>query len=355
MFEIIFYILIFLFIIRLLVSMGSMFFVFRWFSLNRNIKESKDHNFIVVIPVFKEQKIIDETVDYFINGIDYPLNRIKIVIVTTEKENNGQEKSTIDIVKNIKNIINSKLNNEIIIHLHYPKKSGKMVDQCNYAYDYILREFDGRKNMFVALYNADSRPDKNTFKIVSYLSSKKDNQRVFQQSAIFFKNIETLGTNFFSSYLLKASAVFQTRWTLAHEMPRFFRQSFFINKYHKRVFLAHCVGHGLFMRGDFLKEIKEMPSGTVTEDLFFGYILSLLPESINPIPVLEEDDSPATIKSMLRQKYVWFFGPLDHIHYSSYFKNIYEKKFNTSSLLRNWFTVQGVIPAIIWFFQGWVI
>jgi hypothetical protein len=95
-----------------------------------------------------------------------------------------------------------------------------------------------------------------------------------------------------------------------------------------------------------------MPTGTVTEDLFFGYILSVLGESINPIPVLEMAEMPNSFNSALMQKYVWFFGPLDHFNYEKYFL----KKYSCASrLMLRWFTLQGIIPAFIWLIQGWVL
>jgi len=95
-----------------------------------------------------------------------------------------------------------------------------------------------------------------------------------------------------------------------------------------------------------------MPTITITEDLFFGYILSSLGEAINPVPVLESAEAPASFLSSLKQKYVWFFGPLDHFSYEKFVKNNFSDSVNP--LILKWFTFQGVVPAIAWFFMGWL-
>lgn len=334
-----------------------------WLKNNQNkqlsVRANEAKEFIIVIPVLREQKVLRATLNHFLS-VDYDLNKITIFLISTEKEikeavgNYSDEQTTIDLIIKLKKEINKKFQREIIVHQHYPLTDGKMVHQINYAFDSILSLYRRNlKNIFVAIYNADSRPNLDTFNIVSSLA-KNNNLRVFQQSALFFDNFKIIKSknNFFTKNYLITNAVLHSRWTLAHEVPRLLRQSFFINHFKKRAFLSHCVGHGLFLRGDFLKQIKTMPSITVTEDLFFGYILSLLGESINPVPVLENAEAPATLLSALKQKYVWFFGPLDHFSYEKFVKNNFSDKVNP--LILKWFTLQGIIPALAWFFMGWL-
>jgi len=320
---------------------------------------NKQKEFIVIIPVLREQKILRKTIDHFLS-MNYDLNKMTVLLVSTEKEikeatqNHLVEQTTIDLITELKKEINLRFNKEIIVHLHYPLADGKMAHQINYAFDYILCNLKtDPRNLFVAIYNADSRPDINTLFFVSSLA-ENDKLKVFQQSALYFDNFLPIrdSKGFLTRNYLIANATLHSRWTLAHEIPRLLRQSFFINHFKKGVFLSHCVGHGLFLRGDLLQQIKTMPTTTVTEDLFFGYILSVLGISINPIPVLESAEAPATFLTALKQKYVWFFGPLDHFSYEKYFKNNFPS-FTRFGVLK-WFTLQGIIPAIAWFFMGWL-
>lgn len=334
-----------------------------WFKNSQSqIKVSKiNHNkkFIIIIPVLREQKVLEKTVNHFLM-MNYDLRKMDIILVSTEKEiqeakdSNANKKTTIDLIKELKQRINKKYHRKIIIHLHYPSATGKMAHQVNYAFECVLKVYKHNlTNIFVALYNADSRPHLNTLSAISILTLN-NNLRVFQQSALFFDNFSTIiaNNNFFVRQYLISNAILHSRWTLAHEIPRLLRQSFFINNFNKRIFLTHCVGHGLFLRGDFLKKIKMMPTTTVTEDLFFGYILSLLGESVNPVPLLENAEAPRTFLSSLKQKYVWFFGPMDHFNYEDFFRKRFPKKANF--FLLKWFTLQGILPAVAWFLMGWL-
>jgi len=351
-----FIILITITILRSIITNFWLFFILKWLNINykkiisESEKNNANHKFILLIPVLKEQKIINTTIDYF-SKLNYKQESFKIFFISTEKEFEDQkvdEKNTIEIIKN-----NTLYGSDLIKLLHYPDKKGKMVDQLNFAFDYILKNETDLDKTFIGIYNADSRPNIETLNTVSMLATK-NNGRVYQQSAVFFDNFNQFknGNNFWTEKFLKNNALLQVRWTLVHEIPRLLRQSFCTNKFNKRFFLSHCIGHGLFIRSDFLKEIKKMPYHTLTEDLFFGYILSLLREPINPIPIMESAEMPNSFSMALKQKYVWFFGPFDHFTYKKYFKSHFKNKAN--NFLLNWFTLQGIFPAFAWLLSGWI-
>lgn len=81
-----------------------------------------------------------------------------------------------------------------------------------------------------------------------------------------------------------------------------------------------------------------------------GYVLSALGESIHPLPDIENAEAPTSIVSAARQKYVWFFGPLDHFSYYQYVRKRFPH--SVSRVLASWLLAQGFLPAMIWAFQG---
>lgn len=342
---------------RSAISNVSLFFVLRWLGKSNSLMvKNHDYDFVVVIPVLHEQKIIEKTVRHFLRFF-YPINKITILLVTTEKEFIGlnyDKENTVNVINNFKEDINKLYEREVIKVIHFPRTDGKMVDQLNFAFLHILKNFDkDRKKLFISIYNADSRPSLDIFGVIASKAFLDKNKKVFQQSSIYYDNFHEIGENknCLETMYLWTNGTLHSRWTLVHEIPRLFRQSYFLNKFKKRIFLSHCVGHGLFLRGDLLEKIKEMPTGTVTEDLFFGYVLSLLGESINPVPVMEMAEMPNSFSGAMKQKYVWFFGPLDHFNYEYYFSKKYPNK--AGKLLMKWFTFQGIFPAFIWLVQGW--
>lgn len=152
-------------------------------------------NFVILLPALREQSILKQTLDHF-SGIDYPLDKVAICVITTEKENFQKNHSRkrlkelaerlpknveeVDLIKNgggifplshITELIslinnapqsqrlrtmedyydqvhttpqmaasevnnqNSKLGKSVFHHIHYPEIEGTKASQLNYAID----------------------------------------------------------------------------------------------------------------------------------------------------------------------------------------------------------------------------
>ena len=102
-----------------------------------------------------------------------------------------------------------------------------------------------------------------------------------------------------------------------------------------------------------MRELRRLPAETLTEDLFIGFVLSLLGEPIHPVPVFESATMPHSLASTLLQKYVWFYGPMDHITYARVFLKSNPER--ASLWLVSWFALKGLIPAVAWLFSGWMV
>jgi len=336
--------------IRVVVSVIALCFSIRWFTRSGHSLLNTGPRVLVIIPVLREQTIIESTIRHFLLIDEY--EQTTILVVTTEKELSDNSpagtRNTIDVVDNLVSEL-SQAGEHRVKAIHFPSASGRMVDQLNFALAH-LDELSIGTHDFVAVYNADSRPPKETFGRFNGLVTDPS-RRALQQSAVFLSNYTNLGSRgFITGRILQANAILQSRWTFAHELPRFWRQSSALLRFHRRLFLAHCVGHGLFLRRDLLESIGGFPTGTVTEDLFLGYLLSVRGEPIFPIPALEMAESPSTLGSMLKQKYVWFFGPMDH---GSYYKLILSRFGRTIDRpVALWLALQGLLPCIFWMFQG---
>lgn len=311
------------------------------------------------IPALLEQKRIIPTIKYFTR---YFLKgaKIKLVIVTTEKEQT--------LVKNLSQTTHALVSSflkkspgiqEKVLLLNYPKKHGKMAHQLNFAVKAIERRLQLLpEKVYLGFYNADSRPHPKTLNGVLNLVNLnfREPLLVAQQSSIFTKNFLELerNKNIFLRTFLQASAIFQTRWTLAHEIPRFLRQSkiFGSSSFLQKYALTHCVGHGLFLRLDFLKQLGYFSQETVTEDIFLGFLIRALGKRIEPIPLLESAESPSSIFSLMRQKYVWFWGPLDYPRYLWSFKKHFPKKFSQNKFRVLILSSQGIITTFAWFISS---
>ena len=342
-----------LIILRSLYDFSMFVLAVTWLKRNLNVsKKQEGPQFIVVITVLWEQHTLRATVESLLRS-SYNADGLRVVIVTTEKEFIKSfpisVSSTVDLAKQLQ-----EQHPYRVFHLHYPKCVGAKAEQMNYAIDWILTDTtQNDRDVFVAFYDADSRPHPETFQVVAGLSLDR-NQRVFQQSSIFFQNFKELREEqgAISGSVLQANAILQTRWTLTHEIPRILRQSYALHHWHRRMFLSHCVGHGLFLRKDLLREVRRMPTKTMTEDLFLGFVLSLRSEPIQAIPVLESADMPRSISAAARQKYVWYFGPLDHLAYARHV--LQDKLCSAPTWLTFSFALRGLVPALAWLLSGWM-
>lgn len=376
--------------------------------------------FIICIPMLREQRIIEETLNYF-SKLKYPKTQFSVVIVTTEKEafqkeqrkkllkplsldlsasksfqqikenylslfnseklseiytaNKGKDSETIsqnisneyeeypstfDMASEIATRINRRLHREFIKVIHYPKIEGVMSHQINYAVETIYKDITNRNTYFV-VYNADSRPNKYTLSVVAqevekYESNYHKIPNIIQQSSLFTLNYNSLPHSI-SGYILRAASLFQTKWTLVHELHRLRTQSKNVLLPHKNIIdvlfrtkLAHCVGHGLFVTIDLLSR-NPLPTETVNEDLPFGYYQCCKGEPILPVPILENSESPETIKSLLNQKKVWFWPYLEYLKCR---RLVFKRGDYRSKLEVNLLTYQAILTGLIWLLQSFV-
>ncbi|MEK7103160.1 MAG: glycosyltransferase family 2 protein, partial [Patescibacteria group bacterium] len=212
----------------------------------------------------------------------------------------------------------SSCSNENIRMIDYPYTDGSMAHQLNYACNEIVQEYDPQKT-FVLVYNADSIVSNNLISHIVSFQKKYPYARVIQQSALFFSNFSEFGSGL-RKYFLQAIALLQSRWTLAHELPRLLNQQ--VTKIGAYIEGAHVVGHGLCIRLDTLKRVGYFPTTVINEYLPLGYLLRLSGETIYPLPVLENAQSPSSIKSMFNQYRVWFYGA---ISYPLYLRNAFKQ------------------------------
>lgn len=338
-----------------------------------------------LIPVLREQEIIDKTFKNFTNlSGDY-----KLVFITTNKEKFDKDSNFRLLNKLKKKILKSKnkdefvsllngifpasvalelygkiwkeiitsykklpftgnmLNNLIINSptrvknkasvINYPKITGNMSDQLNYAIKNIIRKEKYLDETFICIYNADSIVSNNLPNLIRNFINKNPNAEVIQQSALFLSNYNQFTNNMTGSFL-KSIALLQSRWTLAHELPRIF------NQINTKSECAHIVGHGLIIKIIAMKKAGYFPTNYINEDLPFGYILKLNGYDIYPFPQLESAQSPTSIRSMFTQYTTWFYGAF---HYPRYMLNAF-KEFPDKKLQAFIWGFKYTIRSVLW-------
>ncbi|WES68341.1 glycosyltransferase family 2 protein [Superficieibacter sp. HKU1] len=299
---------------------------------------------IILIPALREQERIIPTIEYFLDIIPSGMD-ISITICTTDKEitDNQHRYTTQEVVEKF-----------IIDHpgipvfvCNYPDINGSMAHQLNYTIKKYAEAGRLDKKDYISIYNADSRPHKDTFTWVLSQLNGSNEKYVFQQSAVFLRNYSGL-----SDLSAKAVALYQSCWTLTHEIPRLRRQAE-KNSMLSKLSNVHCVGHGLFIRFDILHKMGLFPVETLTEDTYLGYKLRCAGIVIYPVPYIEIGDSPLSMRSALKQKYVWYWGPMLYPYY--FFKNLQEEHNIYLKLRSIILACQGILNAVRWIIVGPVI
>lgn len=412
--------------LRSLFNLSNLFSNLKWIVNKNHVykkrsKRATSERYIICIPMLREQRVVSETLRYF-SQLDYPKDMYQIIVVTTAKEiaeKSKREKylaelardislgrsfpviqkkylcllpddqlkiiqkeyqlknykiilkelsdvykdlpTTFDLATKEANLINSQFKNKIVTVMNYPHRGGVMSHQINYVVRKILKSKENINSIF-AVYNADSRPNKNTLKYVTYAFKEFENEtgvrpNIVQQSSLFTLNYNKFPSSL-SGFALKAASLFQTKWTLVRELTRFRLQSNKVvkvnNNFIFKIFnteISHCVGHGLFVRFRLLAN-EYLPTETINEDLPFGYYQCCKGEPILPLPILENSESPETLNSLMNQKRFWFTPYLEYLNCRERVLRLgkYRSKLEVEIL-----TFQAELTGLIWILQSFVL
>lgn len=328
---------------------------------NINFNLPNKYDYTILIPVLREQQIIKQTFDRF-TTLNSSYN---VVFITTEKEKYDEGYNLKDLknklnklvlIENVNTFIENligiftyseashlflkilnldkKSKESIIIEtflnrestqtillklanslskkkqknvkiIHYPKIDGNMAHQLNYALQKLTEiKKQKSKKSFTLVYNADSVVSKNLIPVLNSFLNLHSEAKVVLQSALYLHNYHTFD-GFWKQKFLQDIALLQTRWTLAHEIPRILIQQ---TQFGNLLEGGHVVGHGLCIQTDVLLKIGGFPENFTNEDLPLGYLLRLQNYKVYSLPLLENADSPTTIKNVFRQYTTWFYG-----------------------------------------------
>src|SRR5713226_9102262 len=272
----------------------------------------------ILIPVYKEEAVIKSCVEYFDKLARYP--NVLIHYVTTEKE--GVDSATVAALKQMPEQYR-------FSHLHYPETDGFKAHQLNWAIEQILASHDGAEYQatYFGIYDVDSRPEIEVIKTILY-----GNDPIYQQPSIYLENYTRIAP------IQQSGALFQTKWELCGNIPRFREYQRSFQQERAVTSLPHCTGHGLFIRADILKNAGFLDTRTLAEDLEFGYRAAFREIPITLLHEVDYTQYAPTFPAAIRQTSRWFHGEMDLYRY---FSN--EKNHNNKKKFRNRFLIWLVL------------
>lgn len=311
----------------------------------------------ILIPMMEEQVIASETFNHFFKLIKYK-KEYNLIFITTAREKRKEKKlHTYDIINNL-----MKKNMSSNIKLFHYEGNGVMAHQLNYGISKI-NEFED-EDYWIAIYNADSRLNEDTFEYFEYyvkLYEKKKDDFCFQQYSYF-----QLPNGIKKKSIIGQAVLWQNRWSLLFEFSRANFQNFLeknISKYKNTIFyyilntifgkMNYVIGHGLFIRKSTLSSVGYFPENTINEDAFLGYLLNNKQVKIYPLPVFEEAEFVNNVKNYIKQQSVWYNGPLDAF---SYYKTYLKKNFSPSKKIEAFILAFKLfLHAIYWIFSPFLL
>lgn len=332
----------FIFIItnKLFYNFYYLYITKKFISEERNYIVNRNVSFLIIIPVLREQNIIESTLNYF-NKLDLSNIDLHVCIAGTSREKNENNKCYISTGKIVnKWIIKEKVNFRKNIHFSYVEISetnGDRATQLNYAVKQCRQYFEPE---LVGVYDADSLPDLKTLEEVAAEYCRKPNT-VFQQPVHFISAANRMAKKN-KNPILVANALYQTTWTAIRELPRWKKHSEFCEKNNNRLYYKndYLIGHGEFIPYKLYNSFI-FPEKEVTDGIQLGYRLSMSGYSIKPIHKFCVDDVPQEISQLIKQHKRWFAGC--NRLYNSY--KWCKKNFNRASLFQ---MLDGFWSQISW-------
>ncbi|MGH4017956.1 MAG: hypothetical protein ACRDT0_01655 [Pseudonocardiaceae bacterium] len=260
---------------------------------------------VCVVPMYLEQDIAAETVRFW-HRLAQRVNVDQVLFVTTAKEHSTHGPGTREIVAAELAALGDPHRLRL---LHCDEVSRFRAAQLNLA----VREARAGSaaaggeevSIWIAVYNADSRPSDSTFSELGEEVSVAPHTRVFQQLAAYVVP-ERPGTG----PVAVGNAILQTWWTRSHYWARNTRgrrgRSWWAATTPYSTF-----GHGEFVRLDFVADIGGFPDFAYADGLLLGWICRLRAEPIGLLASRDDAEVPRTGRDLITQQTAWMRGLLN--------------------------------------------
>ncbi len=295
---------------------------------NEKIKSlCSELNLCFIIRVYQEEALMKETIDYWKNVIGESQN-IQLIISGTERERNSELLNpTLEIAK--KHCFGD--SRFRVIETPSTNSSPHAI-QTNFAAKSINLN---PKNTWVYFLDIDSRLCHKSYN--DLISSVNSGKRIIQLHSLFLSNFSSV------SFGAKSIAIYQSRWTMSHEMKRIFLYNL------TKLQVAHTVGHGLCINLEEFRELGMIPENTFADDLSFGFNIIARNKKIYSIYTsFELGDNPVNLKDCIRQKEMWSIGAREYIKYPINFKKRFPVDFRNDALRILWLGISGFFGYLVW-------
>lgn len=256
----------------------------------KKVKVKEYPNICILLPALREQSIVDSTYLNFSN-LKYPKEKIKVVFVTTEREE-FEYKIKGQSVTTTSQLINKKLKDcpiDYMCHIHYPFEKGNKSSQLNYAIDKLLENKEIDFNTYIGVFDFDSVISDNLLEDFAKVENLK-HADIIQPVPFFLKNVSEISKQ--KKFFVFTHAMFQNVRALGIETFRLALQG----KHRKTP--IYCMGASCFIKTKALIDTDKFP---FVDDIQLGFRMLINKKKFAYLPTLVEGDLPNNLKAVLKQ------------------------------------------------------
>jgi len=284
---------------------------------------------VVILPVLNETTRIDDAVR-FLSGMATEAGVEECVIVGTPRERDEAGRNpTLDAA------VRATATDPRFRVIEADEPCWGKAHQVNFGVRATTLTSSSEQTWFF-LIDIDTR-----FNASALLEARTQMQRgeaFIQQHSVFLADFATLPLT------QKGHALYQSRWTLSHEIKNN------TIAYRTGWYVSHIVGHGAYIQLSEFNALGGLPQSTVSEDLHFGYYVVASGRRIRSIRTLEMSDTPDTLSAAMAQQKTWAFGPLAYYKFRNLMKVEIPEEFAQNRLRSFIISMFGFATCLNWIF-----
>jgi cellulose synthase/poly-beta-1,6-N-acetylglucosamine synthase-like glycosyltransferase len=289
------------------------------FSRKTARQQSQEFYFYLIVPALREQSVIGRTLQQLCN-LNFPSFKYEIIVALDAKEKSGMEKAgTEGVVRQF--VAERGSGGPPIVIVEFSGDGQGRALQLNEALRTIVTDQASRglikRKCFVGIFDADSFPDSEILNYISWRLTVCPDISAFQQALDYRLNLDVIMRARVSKILL-GNAYYQSAWNGILEIPLFLRTNLQISHSKEPTFSPYCMGHGEFIRLDVLTDIGGFSETGCADGIQLGFALTNKNIEIEPVPLLDNCESPIDVRTLIHQHSHWFAGNLQVFRYLYY-------------------------------------
>lgn len=300
--------------------------------------------FTILVPCWKEQKIIQDTLEHFSKFRKSPyVSKVLILTSLGEQTASGANASTFDLAQAYVQRMHL---GDFIEVIGCPAELIGKPQKINYGMQRILGGGDSAKKQYFCIYDADSRPSIDVIEIVvSCMRNTGTYADIYQQVSSYCNNLNSI-KGLGKLYSI-ADAIAQTHWALGFEYSLYSEYSLCA----KKGLLTppfYLIGHGCFLSLDYYCRIGKIPEINHCDDAALGFLSGLMRAKLQVLPVLDTCDVAPTSFSSIMQSRSWYKGAAQYRKNLIYFMKQYN--ISVSKIQVGYWVCRETLRNFFW---GW--